>query len=194
METTRRTARTRLAPVPREQWSDIQEQTLARVAVEGGSDLNLFTTLAHNPRLLRHWIPFAGTLLMRSGLTPRERELLILRTACLADIPYEWVAHMSIAGEMGFGEAEFAALRAGSASELWTPVEAALLRAAEELYADAVISEATWATLEDAYEASQLVEIPMLVGAYVMLGYVVNSLGIVPDGDAVTIDDTRSSP
>ena len=59
--------------------------------------------------------------------------------------------------------------------------EAALLRAADELHADAKISDDTWAALAETYDERQLIEIPMLIGQYHMVAFTLNSLGVEQD-------------
>ena len=46
-----------------------------------GTEMNIFSTLAHHPKLLKRWAAFGGTLLFGGRLPARDRELLILRTA-----------------------------------------------------------------------------------------------------------------
>ena len=59
-----------------------------------GTELNIFATLAHHPRLLKRWSAFGGVLLYGGALPARERELLILRTGYLCRAPYEWGQHV----------------------------------------------------------------------------------------------------
>jgi len=80
-----------------------------------------------------------------STLTPRSREIVILRTAWLAGCAYEWGQHLKIATrDVAFGEAEFTALAEGAAAALWGPAEAALIQAADGLYRDAFVDDVTW--------------------------------------------------
>jgi alkylhydroperoxidase family enzyme len=67
------------------------EELLAAMRRPDGSNLNIFATLAHHPRLLKRWPAFGGTLLFRGQLPARDRELLILRTAWLCKAESEWV-------------------------------------------------------------------------------------------------------
>ena len=60
----------------------------------------------------------------------------------------------------------------------WAERERALLRATDELAVSCAISDPTWAALARHYGAGQLVEIPFVVGQYVMLSMVANALGI----------------
>ena len=57
-------------------------------------------------------------------------------------------------------------------------LEAALLRAADELHADACISDATWGVLAAQLDERQLIEVPMLIGHYHLVAFTLNSLGV----------------
>jgi alkylhydroperoxidase family enzyme len=60
----------------------------------------------------------------------------------------------------------------------WTASEAALLRAADELHLEAVISDITWDALRGNYDELQLIEICMVVGQYHLVAFTLNSLGV----------------
>ncbi len=141
----------------------------------GDSALNLFSTLANHPKLMRSWLRFGGQLLQRSSLSDRERELVILRVAMRCGSEYEWGQHVGIAREAGLSDDEIR--RVGSledqtqsaASTGWTRTEAALLRAADELLGDHVLSDETWEHLSETHSTEELIELTMLVGHYAML-------------------------
>ena len=69
----------------------------ARLRAPDGTPLNIFGTLAHHPALLRRWLVFATHVLAKNSLTPRDRELLILRTGWRCDSQYEFSQHALIA-------------------------------------------------------------------------------------------------
>jgi alkylhydroperoxidase family enzyme len=52
------------------------------------------------------------------------------------------------------------------------------VRAADELHADAVLSDATWAALAEGYDTQQLIEVPMVAGQYHLVAFTLNSLGV----------------
>ncbi|MGB3410665.1 MAG: carboxymuconolactone decarboxylase family protein [Microthrixaceae bacterium] len=141
----------------------------------GDSALNLFSTLANHPKLMRSWLRFGGQLLQRSALSDRERELVILRVAMRCGSEYEWGQHVGIAREAGLSDVEIGRVGAledptqSGGSEEWTPTEAALLRAADELLGDHVLSDETWEQLSTSHSTEQLIELTMLVGHYAML-------------------------
>lgn len=142
-----------------------------------GSELNIFTTLVRHPNLFRRWSTFGGTLLLAGKLPPRDRELLILRTAWNNRCEYEWGQHVPFARDAGL-DGEIDAVIEGPRATGLDPFDATLLQAADELHRDSAMSEDTWARLRERYDERQLIEVPMVVGHYTLLGYTLNSLGI----------------
>src|SRR5690348_5413166 len=96
---------------------------------------NLFLTLARHPVLLRDWLPLGSRLLLGGTLPPRDRELVILRTAWLCGCEYEWGHHARIGTRAGLSEDEVAGVRDPSAAR-WSGHDAAVLRATGELVRD----------------------------------------------------------
>jgi 4-carboxymuconolactone decarboxylase len=141
------------------------------------NELNIFTTLVRHPGLFGRWAAFGGKLLA-GALPARDRELLILRTAWLCQAEYEWGQHIAIARRCGVSSDEIGWVIAGPSTPGWEPFDAALLQAADELHSLAGISDATWAVLADRYDERQLIEVPMLVGQYHLVGFALNSLGV----------------
>ena len=164
----------RIPPLPAAEQTDAQRELLAGLALPAA---NIFGTLVRHPGLFRRWMPFGGKLL--SGKIPaRERELLILRTGwnCLSE--YEWAQHVLIGRSSGLSDDEIERVKAGPDDPAWDPFDATLLRAADELHADACVTDATWAVLADRYDEHQLIELPMLVGQYHLVAFTLNSLGV----------------
>jgi len=135
---------------------------------------------------LRHPGMFKGQMVLgielagRGTIPPRERELAILRVALLARAPFEWAEHVDIGKAFGVTAEDIERVIQGSDAVGWTEHEAALLRAVEELIADHCMSDATWNTLAKTYSEQQMLEVPMLVGAYLMTAMQQNSLKIQP--------------
>jgi alkylhydroperoxidase family enzyme len=168
----------RIPPLPAEQQDEQARELLNGVSAAGAPAANIFSTLVRHPGLFRRWLPFGGKLLGGGKLPARDRELLILRTGWLCHAEYEWAQHREISKSIGIADDEIARVRAGPDAVGWDPFEATLLRAADELHADARISDPTWATLAERYDEKQLIEVPMLVGHYHMVAFTLNSLGV----------------
>ena len=171
----------RIAPFPLAEWDP---ELRARFERPGGlGDIfNVMKTLANYPELFRRWIVFANHCLLKTSLTTRDREIVILRAGWLAGCEYEWGQHVKIAtDDVGFGEAEFEALAEGADASLWTPAEAALIRAADGLYVDAFVDDSTWDTLTAHYTEQQVLDTVFTVGNYLMLAMGLNSFGVQLD-------------
>jgi 4-carboxymuconolactone decarboxylase len=173
----------RIPPLPVEGRDPEVDELLAGYRRPDGSELNIFTTLARHPRLLKRWGAFGGTLLYRGRLGARDRELLILRTGYLTRAHYEWGQHVEIGRAAGLSDDEIARVAEGSAAEGWSSEDATLLRAADELHRHARISDATWAALSERYDEQQLIEVCMTVGQYHLVAFTLNSLGVEPETD-----------
>ena len=166
----------RIAPLPEREWS-AEQRELLQLVTRGKPAANVFTTLVRHPKLFKRWIPFGGHLLYASSLAPRERELLILRTAWLARAEYEWGQHVEIAKRAGLGEAEIERVAAGPDAEGWSAADAALLRAADELFEESRLSEHSWEALRSRFSETQMMDLVFTVGAYAMLAMALNSFG-----------------
>jgi alkylhydroperoxidase family enzyme len=142
---------------------------------------NIFRTLARHPALFRSWLPFAGYLLTTGTLPPRDRELLILRTAVRCRSSYEWGQHVRIALGLEIDRESVERVIEGPDAEGWTDHEAALLRAVDELHDNAQLTDDAWAALAASYSEPQLIEATLLVGQYHMVAFALNAFGVQLD-------------
>ena len=147
--------------------------------------LNALGTLARHPELARAWNTFNGHILFASSLTPRVRELLVLRVAHLRNATYEWTQHVVLAADAGLDDADVARVADGPDAPGWTPLEAALLQATDELVRGACITDPTWASLSAALDDEQLMDVVFTVGAYEVLAMAFNSFAIQLDADLI---------
>ena len=173
----------RIPPLPPEGRDPKTAELLDGLKGFNGSELNIFATLAHHPRLLKRWSAFGGVLLYGGALPARERELLILRTGYLCEAPYEWGQHVAIGRAAGLTDEEITRVVAGPDAPGWSDDEAALLRATDELHADSRIGDDTWSALAARWDAQQLIEVCMVVGQYHLVAMTLNSLGVEPETD-----------
>jgi 4-carboxymuconolactone decarboxylase len=169
-------AQQRLSPLEPGQRTLEQHELL--VGVWGDDVPNLFSTVARHPALFRAWMPFCTQLLAHSVFPPRERELLIIRTASLCGSAYELTHHLRLGAEAGLSGDDLAALNGQARLHEWTDRERLLVAAADELHAHHMISDATWRGLSALLSTEQLVELPMLVGHYILLAGTLRSLGV----------------
>lgn len=172
----------RIDPLPPGDFSDEADALASRVrdalGISQASVPDYFATMIRHPGLYRLQME-AGALLLGSGaLAPCERELAILRVAWLCGAPYEWSAHVAIARKLGLDAAALERITVGSAAEGWSDHERAILRGVEELVGRHMISDETWAALARSWNECQLIEFPALVGNYISIALIQNSLRI----------------
>src|SRR3974377_521799 len=99
----------RMAPVDPGRLTAAQREVLARVLEgQGPRATNLYYTLVRHPSLFRRWQAMGGGFLFRGRLAPREREILVLRTAYNTGSDYEWGQHVVLGEEAGLGGDEIA--------------------------------------------------------------------------------------
>lgn len=167
----------RIPPLAEEEWTDDQRKLLA-YAYRQGSFYNVIGTMA------RHWPASramgqmgAHVLGPTSTLPPRERELLILRTAWLCQAEYEWAQHVHIGRKAGLTAEEIDRVRQGPQAKDWDRFDACLLRAADELHAEQRIGDDTWKALAEHYEPLQLMDVVFAVGQYTLVAMALKSFG-----------------
>lgn len=171
-----RPSQPRLAPLPKDQ---IPEELLKYTGADQGRPvLNIYATVARHPKLAKRWLVFGSHVLSKSTLSARDRELVILRTGHLCKSAYEWGQHVRIARQVGISEDEIKRIQDGPDAPGWSPFEAVLLRAADELYEDTCISDATWQALAARYSEEQLLDLIFAIGQYTLVCMALNSLGV----------------
>ena len=153
-----------------------------------GDVLNIFGALGHHPDLLRRWLVFANHVLAKNTLSPRDRELLILRTGWNCGSKYEWGQHVLIARRSGIDDDEIERVKVGPDAPAWSDHDRALLQAADDLHERSEIGDDTWAALSAIYHAEQLLDIVATVGNYHLVAMFLNTARVqldpgVPDDD-----------
>ncbi|MER5183381.1 carboxymuconolactone decarboxylase family protein [Streptomyces sp. NPDC002896] len=144
---------------------------------------NILGTLAHHPALTHAFHTFNGHVLFASTLTIRQRELLVLRVAAVREATYEWAQHVVLARDAGIADEEIERVAKGPDAPGWTALERALLRAVDELLADAKMGDATWQELAGTFDEQQLLDLIFTVGAYDVLAMVLRSFETELDDD-----------
>ena len=166
----------RIAPVSQadatpeqKKYLDAQDPSLAR--------LNIVKTFARNPKLAETWTPFARYVLRTSTLPPRDREILILRIGWLNQSQYEFTQHVRVGKGVGLSDADITRITAGPDAPGWSPFEAALMRATDQLHGRSMIDDEVWNVLKTRYDEQQLMDVVVTVGQYNLVSWYLNTLG-----------------
>lgn len=134
---------------------------------------NVHRTIANHPTLLPALQPLL-THVAGDILPARERELVILRTAWRSQAPYVWAHHHAAGLFVGMTETEIARV-ASEDTVGWTPFEATILQAVDELHTKSAVSDGTWKKLAERYSEEQILELLALAGTYKTLAFILNS-------------------
>ena len=135
-----------------------------------------YLIMLKTPELLKAYSAIGTYFLVHGKMAVRDRELMVLRVGWLTRAPYEWGEHVAIGkNRAGLTSEEIARVQTGSSEPGWSDHDRALLKAVEELFDDAMISDETWQTLAKTMSEEQLIELPILIGQYVGTAYVQNS-------------------
>ena len=146
-----------------------------------GRVFNIFKVLAHHPKLVKRWTPFAGHVLGKQTLPFRDRELLILRIGWLNQAEYEFAQHELIARKGGVSATDVVRLQDGPKAAGWSEKDSALLQVADDLFENSVVSDATWEVLSQHYSTEQLMDAVFTVGQYNLVAWALNSFGVPLD-------------
>jgi len=182
----------RIAPRPKPSWGDDVRTALEKgfpsaaphflsTAPDAIPVPNVLSTLMHHPALVGPFLAFNRVLLQTPTLEPRQRELMILRVAWRTRSPYEWVQHARLAVDLGVTVDEIDAIVRGNDTGAFSPLEADLLAATDQLMDDHCIEDDTWARLAARLDERQLIEVAFTVGTYSCLAMVFNSVGLQLD-------------
>ena len=187
----------RITPLPPGEWPDEMRAALAAIrppnprhplpSREPGrpKGLNVLGMLARYPALAQAFNTFNGHILFATALSPRQRELLVLRVAAVRQAIYEWKQHVVLAADAGITPEEVTRVEEGPDAAGWSPLDAAMLRAVDELVRDAMVSDATWEVLAGELDVEQLMDLVFTVGAYDALAMAFRSFAIPLDDDLV---------
>lgn len=188
----------RVTPVPVEEWGDdavaalsdsFGRETAERFLAAGTDAVpNVLGTLLRHPGLAGPFLTYNNVLLFTPTLPPRLRELMVLRVAWRTRSTYEWVQHVRLALSCDVTREEIDAIARGAEAETWTPIEADLLAATDQLVDGYRIDDTTWARLAGHFDERQLVELLFVVGTYTGLAMVFNSLGLELDDELDSVD------
>ncbi len=171
----------RIAPLPQSQADAEAMKLMNSRRRPDGTVMNLYTTLANSPKMGERWLTFASYILRESTLPPRDREILILRIGWLCRAEYEFGQHTLVGKSVGLTDEEIKRITLGAKAPGWDPFDATLIRAADELHADAFITDATWNALAKRYNKQQLMDVVMTVGNYNLVSMLLNSFGVQLD-------------
>ena len=160
-----------------------------KIEEHGAKVLNLYRVLAHSPNVLRSFLRLGGSLLVRSELSPKLRELAILRVAKLAGSEYEWVQHYLIALEVGVTHEQTEALSHWNDAANFSDEERAILQYTDEIAQNVEVKDETFKALQQHLSEQSIVELTLSIGYWGMVARVLVPLQV--DIDIQTLNSIK---
>jgi 4-carboxymuconolactone decarboxylase len=156
--------------------------------------LNIFRMAAHAHTSLRPLISLGASILARHELSPKLRELAILRVAHVSDARYEWIQHEALALAVGVSAEQIAVVAAGAITgPEFTAEEVSVLAFADDVIANVRAGDATLTAVREHLSEREVVELVLAVGYYMMLARLMETSGVdldEPVGQAL-LDSAR---
>jgi alkylhydroperoxidase family enzyme len=156
--------------------------------------LALFRTLAVHPELAARMRPLGAAILAHGTVEPRLREVMIERTCALCGAEYEWGVHATaFAAAVGLSEEQLASTARGrAADDVWSAVERAVFRLADELHETSDVSGELFAELGRHFTAAQILELVITSGWYHTISYVISAARVQLEPWAVRFPGARA--
>jgi len=137
---------------------------------EGGARIiNLYRALAHNPSVLQNFARLGNSLLSKAELSPKLRELVILRIARLTGSEYEWAQHYPVALEVGVTREQTEAISHWTDSAKFSDEERAVLQYGDEVAQNVEVKDKTFQTLQQYLNEQCIVELTASIGYWGMV-------------------------
>ena len=179
----RRLTEARVAPLPEAEWTDAQRALVETYAPDGNPG-NALRTVIRVPALADRVFPFLNYVANESTLSARHREILILRTAWVAQNASLWATHASRAADAGLTAEDVLRIAQGPSAESWDPFENALVGLADQLFRNSSVTDETWGTVSELFSLHNMMDAVVTVADTTALSILFNALGIQPDADA----------
>ena len=159
----------RIQLVQKDQATTKVKEMYEKIEQNGAEIINLYRMLAYNPDVMLNFLRLGNSLLGRTELSPKLRELAILRVARLTGSEYEWVQHYPIALEVGVSHEQTEAISNWKDSINFSDEESAVLQYTDEVAQNVEIKDETFRALQQYLSDQRIVELTLSVGYWGMV-------------------------
>jgi 4-carboxymuconolactone decarboxylase len=168
----------RVSFVEKGQADPLVEDLYKKIEARGQSIINLYKVLGHTPYIGLNWQRLGNSILRGEELSPKLRELAILRVGSLAKAWYEFSKH-SVGGlRAGLTQTQIDAIHDWPGSKEFSDEERAVLAYTDEVARDIKVTDATFALLKERFTEHQIVELTVVIGYYGMVSRFLVALDI----------------
>lgn len=151
-------------------------------------------TFAHHPALANVFSPLNLHILAANTLPVKQRQIAIMRTAWITKATYMWSSHLETSVSCGLSPEMYAPIQRGADDPYFTPFEATVMRATDELVNERRIGDASWQALRAEWSEKQMLDFMFTVGCYVMIAGVMRSTGAQRTPELLALAETYGAP
>ena len=153
---------------------DLYEKNEAKT----GRIINLAKVMGHCPHIGLNFQRLGNSILTGEELSPKLRELAILRVGNLAQSEDEFTQHTAIAQRCGVTRAQIDDIPRWTTSQRFDSQERAVLAYTDEVARDVSVSDGTFARLRSVFSEHEIVELTAAIGYYGMVCRILVALQI----------------
>ncbi len=144
-----------------------------------GKVINVYRALLHSPALAESWFEHINRVRWGTEIDGRLREIVIIRLAVLVESAYVLHQHVPrLAAGEGMTEAECEALRDWRESDLFDERERAALAYVDAMTLAIAVPDDVFAPLKAHFSDRRIVELTVMIGAYISHSRVLRALEI----------------
>lgn len=157
----------RIEPAPPAE-TEVDRALEARILEARGKVSPLYRILLNSPEVADGWERLLTAIRQRTSLSPRSRELIILRVAVLNGAEYEFEAHVPHARKAGLSDAEIAALQSSNTA-LFDEHEQLVLEYTDTMTRSVSVPDALFDRIRAEFDPAGCVELTATIAAYNMV-------------------------
>lgn len=159
----------RVSFVEKDQAHPMVKEVYQRNEDQGRPLLNLLKVMGHCPYIGLNFHRLANSILRGEELSPKLRELAILRVGNLAKAEYEFTKHTVRGKQAGVSQKQIDEISNWATSPVFSEIERAVLAYTDEVAQNITVRDETFATLKCFLTEHQIVELTVVIGCYGMV-------------------------
>ncbi|HKN01936.1 MAG TPA: carboxymuconolactone decarboxylase family protein [Candidatus Binataceae bacterium] len=181
-----------MALLPYADETKVPEKT-REILNRGRVKMNVARMIANSDAAFYPFSMLGNSLLTRSKLDARLRELAILHTAKVSKSVYEWTQHVPIAKSAGVTEEQVGAIENWESAQCFSDLDRLVLKFTDEVARNVKGSRQTLDALKKHMGATEIVELVMSVGFWGMVARVLETTEVDLEEFAGKIDVLKNS-
>ncbi len=168
-----------LQPIP----DEVQARAEAAAGQRVRPEAQVYRTLANHPDLFVAWLSWGAHVVRGTTLSPKLKELVILRVALLCDGRYPLAQHVRIGRDVGLDDGALERVTQDPSNAGWDDGTSAVLCAVDQLLLHRRLDDPRWNALIANQEVDGALDVVSTVAFYRMACWMLNASGTPFDDD-----------